>query len=89
MVDPGSLNVCRFLPVQLVDLPAIIESHKTIDNKVLYKTGDIAQMMVCSQDAQEDQLEEEKVNVAEMTAAKKKELYKKFVCNHGGEQPAL
>lgn len=73
---------------QLVDLPTIIESHKTIDSKVLYKTGDIAQMMVCTQDTQEDQMEE-KVNVDEMTAAKKKEMYKKFVCNHGSESYVL
>ena len=77
-----------------MDLPAIIESHKTLDNKVLYKTGDIAQMILCSTDADEEEEEEEeveegKVNVNEMTAAKKKELYKKFLCNHGSESRSV
>lgn len=70
--------------MQLIDLPTIIESHKTIDKKVLYKTGDIAQMIVCSPEAPEDEMEE-KVSVNEMTAARKKELYKKFLFNHGSE----
>ena len=66
-----------------MDLPTIIESHKTIDNKVLYKTGDIAQMLLCSSDPEEEGTEE-KVSVDQMTAAKKKELYKMFMYNHGG-----
>lgn len=69
-----------------MDLPTIIESHKTIDNKVLYKTGDITQMLLCSPDPQEEEEgTEEKVNVDQMTAAKKKELYKMFMHNHGGK----
>ena len=35
---------------QLVDLPTIVECHKTIDSKTLYKTGNISQMLVCSHD---------------------------------------
>lgn len=69
-----------------MDLPTITESYKTLDNKVVYKTGDIAQMMVCSHDpAPEEEEVDEKVNVAEMTAARKKELYKKFAWNHGSK----
>ena len=30
--------------LQLMDLPCIIESHKTLDKKSLYKTGDICQV---------------------------------------------
>lgn len=32
---------------RLVDLPCIIESLKTTDRKMFYKTGDICQMLVC------------------------------------------
>lgn len=69
---------------QLVDLPTSIETYKTLDKKVLYKTGDIAQMIVCSPDIPNTE-EEETVKINEMTAAKKKELYKKFLSNHGSE----
>jgi len=34
---------------RLVDLPTIIESHKTIDNKFFYKTADICQLMICKE----------------------------------------
>ena len=68
-----------------MDLPTIIETQKTLDNKVLYKTGDISQMVVCSPDDMVDVEKEGSVNVNEMTAAKKKELYKKFLSNHGSE----
>lgn len=68
-----------------MDLPTIIETHKTLDNKVLYKTGDISQMVVCTPDPISVE-EEEPVNINEMTAVKKKELYKKFLSNHGSKQ---
>ena len=70
---------------KLVDLPTVIESHKTLDRKVLYKTGDISQMIVCSSDSLPQDQTEERVNLDEMTAAKKKELYKQFLSNHGGK----
>ena len=34
---------------KLVDLPTIIESHKTIDKKTLYKTADIGQLLICKE----------------------------------------
>merc|ERR1712013_746639 len=34
---------------RLVDLPTIIESHKTIDSKTFYKTADICQMLICKE----------------------------------------
>ena len=69
-----------------MDLPTIVEAHKMLDNKVLYKAGDIAQMIVCSpEDSAEGGGEGGPVNINEMTAAKKKELYKKFLSNHGSE----
>ncbi|XP_054153129.1 transcription initiation factor TFIID subunit 7-like [Oppia nitens] len=38
------------LPAKIVDLPTIIESHKTLDNKNFYKTADICQMMICKEE---------------------------------------
>ncbi len=37
------------MSAKLVDLPTIIESHKTIDRKTLYKTADICQMLICKE----------------------------------------
>lgn len=41
------------LPSKIIDLPCIIESHKTLDKKNFYKTADICQMMICSEDPEE------------------------------------
>ena len=68
-----------------MDLPCIIESYKTLDRKTLYKTGDISQMLVCAREPEELDLPTERVNVEEMTAAKRKEMYKKFIWNHGSK----
>ncbi|CAH1267695.1 TAF7 [Branchiostoma lanceolatum] len=65
------------LSAKLVDLPCVVESHKTIDKKTLYKTNDICQMLVCStedQDAKEEEVEE---------STQKKDKDKKFLYNHG------
>lgn len=35
---------------RMMDLPCIVESLKTTDRKTFYKTADISQMMVCTQD---------------------------------------
>lgn len=42
---------------KLVDLPCIMESLKTVDKKTFYKTADICQMLICSND--DDTLQEE------------------------------
>ena len=34
---------------QLVDLPCLTECHKTLDKRTVYKTGDVSQILVCSQ----------------------------------------
>lgn len=49
------------LPSKLFDLPTIIESHKTLDNKNFYKTADICQMMICKEEADEVKEEVEEV----------------------------
>lgn len=41
------------LPAKIIDLPTIIESHKTLDSKNFYKTADIAQMMICKEEVDE------------------------------------
>ena len=69
---------------KLVDLPTIIESHKTIDKKTLYKTADICQLLICkegNESSDEDFPEEEE---------KKKDpskVDKKFVYPHGITPP--
>jgi len=45
------------LPGKVVDLPTVIESLKTIDNKSFYKTADICQLLLCKEE--EDQVVEE------------------------------
>jgi hypothetical protein len=47
----GDLTTCSsqltnllFFSQQLVDLPCIVESHKTLDCKSLYKTADVCQV---------------------------------------------
>ena len=50
------------LPTKIVDLPCIIESHKTLDKKNFYKTADICQMMVCTDEAEEPDKEAPKLD---------------------------
>lgn len=47
------------LPAKVVDLPCIIESHKTLDRKTFYKTADICQMMICKEEFDNEKSEEE------------------------------
>uniref|UniRef100_A0A6G1SNN5 Transcription initiation factor TFIID subunit 7 n=1 Tax=Aceria tosichella TaxID=561515 RepID=A0A6G1SNN5_9ACAR len=42
------------MPARLYDLPAIIESYKTLDRKNFYKTADISQIMICKEDDSPD-----------------------------------
>lgn len=34
---------------RVVDLPCIIEAHKTVDKKTVYKTNDISQLVICEE----------------------------------------
>lgn len=71
---------------KIVDLPGIIESLKTIDNKSFYKTADICQMMICKDEPDQPITEEESP-----TKNKKKDPYKvdkKFLWPHGITPPA-
>ncbi|KAJ0180485.1 hypothetical protein K1T71_003889 [Dendrolimus kikuchii] len=70
---------------KIVDLPTIIESLKTIDNKSFYKTADICQMMICKDEPDPASTEEESP-----AKNKKKDLYKvdkKFLWPHGITPP--
>ncbi|CAH1637962.1 unnamed protein product [Spodoptera littoralis] len=70
---------------KIVDLPTIIESLKTIDNKSFYKTADICQMMICKEEPDQPSTEEESP-----AKNKKKDPYKvdkKFLWPHGITPP--
>ncbi|KAK3092622.1 hypothetical protein FSP39_005073 [Pinctada imbricata] len=64
---------------KMVDLPCIIESHKTVDGKTFYKTADICQVLQCKSDDDTSQDENE--------SPKKKEKDKKNLLNHGITPP--
>jgi TATA-binding protein-associated factor Taf7 len=40
----------RYLYAKVVDLPTVLECHKTIDKKSFYKTADVCQMMICREE---------------------------------------
>jgi len=78
----GTLYLDNFvLPAKLVDLPCIIESHKTIDRKNIYKTADVAQMLIC--------MEEEEPEEEPKPQKKKDNLKvdKKYLFPHGITPP--
>lgn len=70
---------------KIVDLPTIVESHKTIDRKSIYKTADICQIMICKDELDPSSTEEESP-----TKNKKKDPFKvdkKFLWPHGITPP--
>ncbi|KAG6446531.1 transcription initiation factor TFIID subunit 7 [Manduca sexta] len=70
---------------KVVDLPTIVESLKTIDNKSFYKAADICQMMICKDEPDQPSTEEESP-----AKNKKKDPYKvdkKFLWPHGITPP--
>ncbi|KPJ09138.1 Transcription initiation factor TFIID subunit 7 [Papilio machaon] len=70
---------------KIMDLPTIVESLKTIDNKSFYKTADICQMMICKDEPDTPTVEEESPS-----KNKKKDPYKvdkKFLWPHGITPP--
>ncbi|XP_068632738.1 transcription initiation factor TFIID subunit 7-like [Battus philenor] len=72
------------LHAKILDLPTIIESHKTIDRKSVYKTADVCQLMICKEEndrSTEDELPNKN---------KKKDplkVDKKFLWPHGITPP--
>lgn len=70
---------------KVVDLPTIIESLKTIDNKSFYKTADICHMMICKFEQDAPQPEEESPNKAKKKDPNK--VDKKYLWPHGITPP--
>lgn len=72
------------LNAKVVDLPTIVESLKTIDNKSFYKTADICQMLLCKEEDFATSDEE-----APQKAKKKDSLKveKKYLWPHGITPP--
>lgn len=70
---------------KIVDLPTVVESHKTIDRKSVYKSADICQIMICKDEIEPATTEEESP-----TKNKKKDPFKvdkKFLWPHGITPP--
>lgn len=68
---------------KLVDLPCIVESHKTFDKKTMWKTADISQMLVCTKDPLPLTDEEDKPQRKSLN----EKVDKKFIWNHGITPP--
>eukprot|EP00092_Neocalanus_flemingeri_P037261 GFUD01040582.1.p1 GENE.GFUD01040582.1~~GFUD01040582.1.p1 ORF type:complete len:384 (+),score=135.15 GFUD01040582.1:53-1204(+) len=66
---------------RLVDMPTIIESHKTIDNKTFYKTADICQLLICKEG--EDFDDEEDTNSPVKKKKDPNKVDKKYLYPHG------
>ncbi|CAL1676638.1 unnamed protein product [Lasius platythorax] len=74
------------LHAKVVDLPTIVESLKTIDNKSFYKTADICQVVICKEEDDHTATDEESP-----VKQKKKDpnkVDKKFLWPHGITPPA-
>jgi transcription initiation factor TFIID subunit 7 len=65
----------------LVDLPTIMESHKTIDSKTSYKTADICQRLICKEG--EDLDDEEVANSPDKKKKDPNKEDKKYLYPHG------
>jgi len=75
------------MSAKLMDLPTIVESHKTIDRKSFYKTADICQMLWCKEG---DPSEDEEEDGAPADKSKKydpNKVEKKWVYPHGVTPP--
>ncbi|KMQ95180.1 transcription initiation factor tfiid subunit 7-like protein [Lasius niger] len=73
------------LHAKVVDLPTIVESLKTIDNKSFYKTADICQVVICKEEDDHTATDEESP-----VKQKKKDpnkVDKKFLWPHGITPP--
>ncbi|XP_015180105.1 PREDICTED: transcription initiation factor TFIID subunit 7 isoform X5 [Polistes dominula] len=73
------------LHAKMVDLPTIVESLKTIDNKSFYKTADICQILLCKEEDDHTTTDEE----SPMRQKKKdpNKVDKKFLWPHGITPP--
>lgn len=73
------------LHAKVVDLPTIVESLKTIDNKSFYKTADICQMLICKEEDDHTTTDEESPLKQKKKDSNK--VDKKFLWPHGITPP--
>ncbi|XP_055590532.1 transcription initiation factor TFIID subunit 7 [Uranotaenia lowii] len=73
------------LHAKVVDLPTVVETLKTIDNKNFYKTADLCQMMICKEEPDLPSAEEESPNKNKKKDPNK--VDKKFLWPHGITPP--
>ncbi|XP_046635203.1 transcription initiation factor TFIID subunit 7-like [Daphnia pulicaria] len=73
------------MSAKVLDLPCVMESQKTIDNKTFYKAADVSQILICKEGEQQSSSEEETP-----VKPKKKDPHKvdkKFLMPHGIAPP--
>lgn len=73
------------LHAKVLDLPTIIESLKTIDNKTFYKTADICQIVICKEDDDQTTTDEETPSKNKKKDPNK--VDKKYLYPHGIAPP--
>ena len=73
---------------KLVDMPCIVESWKTLDNKSFWKTADVSQMLICK-DSQADADSSSDEDVSKISDPYKKQIIqaKKYHWPHGLTPP--
>ncbi|XP_055625399.1 transcription initiation factor TFIID subunit 7 [Toxorhynchites rutilus septentrionalis] len=73
------------LHAKVVDLPTVVETLKTIDNKNFYKTADLCQIMICKEEPDLPSTEEESPNKNKKKDPNK--VDKKYLWPHGITPP--
>ncbi|XP_012284567.1 transcription initiation factor TFIID subunit 7 [Orussus abietinus] len=73
------------LHAKVVDLPTVVESLKTIDNKSFYKTADICQMVLCKEE--DDQTTTDEESPIRQKKKDPNKVDKKFLWPHGITPP--
>ncbi|XP_043473300.1 transcription initiation factor TFIID subunit 7 [Leptopilina heterotoma] len=73
------------LHAKVVDLPTIVESLKTIDNRSFYKTADICQMLICKEE--DDQTTTDEESPVRQKKKDPNKVDKKFLWPHGITPP--
>ncbi|KAG7209049.1 hypothetical protein KM043_015208 [Ampulex compressa] len=73
------------LHAKVVDLPTIVESLKTIDNKSFYKTADICQIVICKEE--DDQTTTDEESPVRQKKKDPNKVDKKFLWPHGITPP--
>ncbi|KAL5233190.1 hypothetical protein ACI65C_000600 [Semiaphis heraclei] len=83
----GEVNIGNHrLFAKVVDLPTIIEGQKTIDNKTVYKTADICQMIICKEN-EEFFLSDEDDKTKVYKKKEQNKVDKKYLWPHGITPP--